>query len=118
LISVLVDESTLEINKRDSITGEIFFQFGDSYFPESHWNDFIVVILIWWNKSIRLLETASVGASVDFNFMDGPFYVRGLKKDNKIVSLSFIRRNRIDVEVISLLDTEIDSLKKSIVKAS
>lgn len=118
MISVVVNESTFEINKRNSITGEIFFELEDSYFPESNWNDFVVVILTWWNKSIRLLESSSVGTSVDFNFMDGPYYVRAVKKDDIFVSLSFIRRNKANLELITTLDVETDSLKKSIVKAS
>ncbi|WP_379147448.1 hypothetical protein [Paenibacillus sp. sgz500992] len=118
MISVLVDENTLEINKRGSITGEIFIRFEDSYFPEPRWNDFVVVILIWWNKSTNLLETSSVGTSVEFNFMDGPFYVRGVKRDNENVSLSFIRRTKVGEEILSSLDTDMDSLKKTIIKAS
>ncbi len=50
--------------------------------------------------------------------MDGPFYVRGVKKDNSHITLSFIRRNTASLEVIASLDTEIDSLKKSIARAS
>ncbi|MBW7453039.1 hypothetical protein ACFOLF_21285 [Paenibacillus sepulcri] len=118
MISIVVDESSLEINNRKSITGEIYLQFGDSFFPESNWNDFIVVVLTWWNKSIRILENSSVGVSQDFNFMDGPFYVRGVKKDSKQISLSFNRRNKAGLEVIASLDTEIDSLKKTIAEAS
>lgn len=72
---------------------------------------FVVVILTWWNKSIRLLETSSVGTSVDFNFMDGPYYVRAVKKDDILVSLSFIRRNKANLELITTLDVETDSLK-------
>ncbi|MNO88464.1 hypothetical protein D3C76_799140 [compost metagenome] len=118
MVSVIIEESTLEISNRKSITGEVYFQFGDTFFPDCNWNDFIVVILTWWNKSIKLLETSSVGASQDFIFMDGPFYVHGVKKDSSHITLSFIRRNKADLEVIASLDTEIDSLKKSIAKAS
>lgn len=118
MVSVVVDETTLEISNRKSITGEIYLQFGDSFFPELKWNDFVVAILAWWNKSIRLLEASSVGASQDFYFMDGPFYVRGVKKDSAEISLNFIRRNKSSVEIIASMDTELDSLKKSIVKAS
>ncbi|WP_156830085.1 hypothetical protein [Paenibacillus sp. HW567] len=115
---MVIEESTLEISNRKSITGEVYFQFGDAFFPDCNWNDFIVVILTWWNKSIKLLETSSAGTSQDFNFLDGPFYVHGVKKDNLHITLSFIRRNKANLEVIASLDTEIDSLKKSIVKAS
>ncbi|MBB6674797.1 hypothetical protein [Cohnella nanjingensis] len=118
MASIVIDESTLEISNRKSITGEVYFQFGDSSFPDSNWNDFVVVILTWWNKSIKLLETSSVGTAQDFNFMDGPFYVHGVKKDSAQISLHFTRRNKDGLEVIASLDTEIESLKKTIAKAS
>lgn len=118
MVSVVIEESTLEISNRKSITGEIYFQIGDTFFPDCNWNDFIVVILTWWNKSIKSLETSSVGTSQDFNFMDGPFYVHGVKKDSTHIILNFITRNKAGLEVIALLDTEIDSLKNSIAKAS
>lgn len=118
MISLMVDESTLEINKRNSITGSVFFQIENSYFPEFKWNDFIVVILTWWKSSIKLLETSSVGTTIDFNFMDGPFYIHGVKKNNTAVSLSFTRRHKVAKEVILTVDTEISSFKKSIDEAS
>ncbi|TQR39153.1 hypothetical protein [Brevibacillus brevis] len=118
MVSVVIDESTLEVSSRKTITGEVYFQFGDSVFPDSNWNDFVVVILTWWNKSIKILETSSVGTSQDFNFMDGPFYVRGVKENSAEISLHFTRRNKEGLEVIASVGTEIDSLKKSIVNAS
>lgn len=118
MVSVVIEEYTLELSKQKSITGGIYFQIGDTFFPDCHWNDFIVVILTWWNKSIKLLETLSVGTSQTFDFMDGPFYVQGVKKDSSHITLHFIKRNQVGLKVIASLDTEIISLKKSITKAS
>jgi len=118
LISVVIEEYTLELSKQKSITGEIYFQIGDTFFPECHWNDLIVVILTWWNKSIKLLETSSVGTSQTFDFMDGPFYVHAVKKDSSYITLNCIRRNKVGLEVIASIDTKMMSLKKSIIEAS
>ncbi|ODP30223.1 hypothetical protein PTI45_00293 [Paenibacillus nuruki] len=118
MVGVVIEEYTLELSSHKSITGGVYFQIGDTFFPDCHWNDFIIVILTWWNKSIKLLETSSVGTSQNFDFMDGPFYVHGVKKDSSHITLNFIRRKQIGLEVIASLDTEIISLKKSITKAS
>ncbi|MGE6230650.1 hypothetical protein [Paenibacillus chitinolyticus] len=112
------DESTLEKSQYGSITGEIYFQFGDFCFPELRWNDFIVVILCWWNKSVGTLEVSSVGTTVEFHFMDGPFYVRAVKSSEEKVILNFLRRKIEGFEILASRDTEIDSLKTAIGKVS
>lgn len=89
MINIVINELSIEMSNRNSITGEIYFQMGDSFFPELNWNDFIVVILTWWNESIQLLEASDIRSSQDFNFMDGPFYVQAVKKDSLHISLNF-----------------------------
>ncbi|WP_127530923.1 hypothetical protein [Paenibacillus kobensis] len=118
MIGVQVNESSLEKSSRNAITGEIYFQFHEVCFPEPNWNDFVVILLTWWNKSIRLLETASIGNKVNLYFMEGPYYVQGEKRDSENVSLSFIRRNKNNLCIMYSIETEISSLKKSIVSAS
>ncbi|MFS0840581.1 hypothetical protein [Paenibacillus sp. 1P03SA] len=112
------DESTLEKSRYGSITGEIYFQFENFYFPEHGWNDFIVVILCWWNKSVGTLEVSSVGTTVEFLFMDGPFYVRGVKSGDKKVTLNFLRRKIEGFEILASKEIEIDRLKTAIGKVS
>jgi len=118
MLNILVNELSLEQNKRGTITGEVYFQVGNTYFPESHWSDLIVVILTWWNKSINLIITSSVGVSAEFNFMDGPYFVKGIKKDEEVVTLSFYKRNLTNDELLYTVNTEILELKSRIVEAS
>lgn len=114
MVSVVIEEYTLELSSHKSITGGVYFQIGDTFFPDCHWNDFIIVILTWWNKSIKLLETSSVGTSQNFDFMDGPFYMHGVKKDSSHITLDFIKRKQVGLEVIASLDTEIIFLKNQL----
>jgi hypothetical protein len=118
LLDIVFNESTVEISKRGVITGEIYFQFEDLFFPEIHWNDFIVVILTWWNQSLDRLNTLKVGTSVEFSFMDGPFYVCVIKKSEETVALSFLRRTLDNENVYAIVETNIFELKRSIVKTS
>lgn len=118
MINIVINETSIEMSNRNSITGEMYFQVGDYVFPELNWNDFIVVILSWWNKSIHLLEASAIGSSQDFDFMDGPFYVHAVKKDSLHLSLSFTQTKRAGTEVIASMDTDIAHMKTLIADVS
>ncbi|MCT2194291.1 MULTISPECIES: hypothetical protein [unclassified Paenibacillus] len=60
MLSVIVNESTIEMSNSGIITGQIYFQIEDIYFPELYWDDFVV----------KTLEKADAGAIAEFNFMD------------------------------------------------
>ncbi|GIQ71542.1 hypothetical protein DUZ99_15590 [Xylanibacillus composti] len=118
MLNVVVNDASLEKNKRGSITGEIHWEIENACFPDNQWNDFIVVVLAWWNKAAALLRSSSVGTSAEFNFMDGPYYIRGTKKDEANVTLSFIRRTLDGEENLLVHDTDMLELKRSIEEAS
>jgi hypothetical protein len=118
LLDVIFNETSTKLSKSGAITGEIYFQLKGSHFPEENWNDFVVVILIWWNKSANLLISSPVGTSADFRFMDGPFNIHGKKKDNENVTLNFIRRNLNGENVLNTIDVDVFELKRSILEVS
>ena len=118
MLNICIAESSMELSKSGNITGEICFQIDDFFFPESNWNDFVVVILTWWNKSINTLIASSVGTVVEFNFMDGPFYIQGAKKNEEEVTLHFIKRSVVGENIFYSIDTDISELKRSINQAS
>jgi len=119
LIQIIFNEDTVEISENGSITGEVFFQLDDRFFPFENWNDFIVVILTWWNKSANILANASAGTTANFSFMDGPYIVRGKKSDNgNEVQLSFLERTSNGEAIIEMTDVEIQVLRNSIRKIS
>ncbi|URN93501.1 MAG: hypothetical protein NAG76_16920 [Candidatus Pristimantibacillus lignocellulolyticus] len=119
MFHIIFNEDTVEISENGSITGELYFQLEDRFFPFENWNDFIVVILSWWNKSANLLANASVGTTVNFVYMDGPYVVRGKKSDDgNLIQLSFLERTSNGEVLIEITDVEIQTLRNSIRKIS
>lgn len=118
VLNIVVDDFSVEISKRGMITGGIYIQMDDLYFPEMHWNDFIVVILQWWNKSADMLIEGPIGTTVEFNFIAGSYYIRGTKEDELNVELAFIRRYADKELLINSYSTNVFKFKRSIVQAS
>jgi hypothetical protein len=71
-LTVLVDPETLD-TRTSPATGKIHVRFGDVAFPDTDWDDFVVVVLGWWLEEIRNLIWGGSGAQMWF--MDGPFIV-------------------------------------------
>lgn len=71
-LTVFVDLATLD-TKSSPATGKLHIRFGDVDFPDSDWDDFVVVVLAWWLDAVRKLIEEGVG--VLLMFMDGPFTV-------------------------------------------
>lgn len=119
LIKIIFNDGTLEINKKGTITGEIYFQIGDTFFPGENWNDFIVIILTCWNESADLLASSSSKVAADFRFMDGPFTVQGKKsEDSESVSLNFVKRTLKGEEVLHSIDIDSHVLRSFILSVS
>jgi hypothetical protein len=71
-LTVFVDLTTLA-TKTSLVTGKVHVRFGDVDFPDTDWDDFVVVVLTWWLVEVRKLIEEGVG--VVMRFMDGPFAV-------------------------------------------
>ena len=48
---IIGENSNLNQGSSGLITGEIYFEENNNYFPEKGWNDFTVIILGWWISS-------------------------------------------------------------------
>lgn len=90
-IKVNVAMESLELTSRKAVTGEIYFESNGTYFPELHWNDFIIVVLNWWLRVIQKIYISNVGITDEFLFMDGPFLVRGCKVSQETIHMDFIK---------------------------
>lgn len=91
-INIIINLDSIEMSKSGAITGEIFFEISNGFFPEENWSDFIVVILGWWiNNLIDYYERND--ESFELCFMDGPLSVEAKKKTEEIIELSFLRIN-------------------------
>jgi len=88
-LDIYVDDGSIDFLESGSVTGIISFQSGDFFFPEKEWNDFIVVILVWWINSINKLIKQGSG-NVDLRFMDGPYLINADFEDTGSVHLKFI----------------------------
>lgn len=62
-----IKTDTFNVTNTGTITGVIFIEIDNKYFPEENWNDFPVIILNWW------LEKAITNIEGEYRFMDGPF---------------------------------------------
>lgn len=118
LVRIILNEATLEISKRGAITGEIYFQIMDTYFPGENWNDFVVIILTWWNKSVEILATSSIGTTANLSFMDGPFNIRGKRESDDRVKLTLVRRTSSTEEILDFIDVDYHVLRRSIREVS
>jgi len=113
-VKVNVALESLELTSSKAITGEIYFENTNGYFPELHWNDFVVVILIWWIEAIERIEKATVGESDEFLFMDGPYLVRGYKIDQKIMRMDFVKSQLQGELIVSSINCNFSSLGESV----
>ncbi|MEK4669984.1 hypothetical protein [Niallia sp. FSL R7-0271] len=89
-ISLNIDLDSLEINRSKNITGTIYFSIDyHRYFPDEGWDDFLVIILSWWIKSIRGVDISKIGTTYKLDFMDGPPEVLVKKIDDEYVEMNF-----------------------------
>jgi len=54
-----------------SVSGTLFIEIGDVYFPAHGWGDFVVPVLDWWMEEAMKLTLPGVEARNIF--MDGPY---------------------------------------------
>lgn len=113
-VKVHVVLESLALTSRKAITGEVYFENNDEYFPEIHWNDFVVVILNWWIEAIERIEKATVGESDEFLFMDGPYLVRGYKIDQKIMRMDFVKSQLQGELIVSSINCNFSSFGESV----
>lgn len=113
-VKVNVALESLELTSSKAITGEIYFESTNGYFPELHWNDFVVAILIWWIESIGRIKKATVGESDEFLFMDGPYLVRGRKIDQNRMHMDFIKSQLKGEKILSSMNCDVSSFGESV----
>lgn len=116
-LEINIGLDTLYINGSNNIIGEINFQFNNKYFPGEGWDDFVVIILMWWNKAMLDLNS-SEQSEIDFDFMDGPFLIRANKIAEDTVKLSFIKRKVESEQILFIYQTSIKEFKNKLVKST
>ena len=96
-ISLHVDIDSLEINRSKNITGTLYFIIDyHQYFPDKGWDDFLVIILSWWIKSIRGVDISRIGTTYKLDFMDGTPEVLVKKISEEEVEMNFRFKDDVD----------------------
>ncbi len=142
VLKIKVNATVSKREKGDGylLDGLIYFSFGNYYFPEKNWYDFVTRLLnMWGNELVNALEKNYTKATLFF--MDGPFSVnlnktqkpdiwqmecaeRGLEKTvilhkNYISMIDLLKEIKLSSEqikkrLIKQTHSEIDSLKVTI----
>lgn len=80
-VTINVNFSSFLFSEKGTITGEISLSKDNIFFPEKHWNDFIVEIFGWWLSDLRsMIENGE--KEQDFAFKDGDFCFLLSEKNN------------------------------------
>jgi hypothetical protein len=69
-----------------STTGVIYFDFGIYQFPETGWNDYVIVVLCWWMSALSGF-IANNNKSEELQFMDGPLLILITKQENEMCKI-------------------------------
>jgi hypothetical protein len=73
-VCLVVQLTSISVRPNGSATGDIWIDASSIQFPARHWNDFVVVVLMWWVAALgRLLIGDSTREVV--RFMEGPYQV-------------------------------------------
>lgn len=109
---IVLNSNSVKQSNNGTITGIIYYDFGDYQFPEIGWNDFVAVILGWWLESVLRLAKG-LTKNEDLKFMDGPLQLRLTSKDNTFCTVECIDSKRSSVVEYSD-EVSIDELLSSI----
>src|SRR5256885_4625928 len=116
MFALEIDPATIEIAASGSITGAIWLQSHDIAFPETDWNDFVVVILGWWtNEAAALIAGAKTRG--ELMFMDGPLSV-AISAEGERWKLECNRRQRSGRTLEHRATVEVSDVAAALVRAA
>jgi hypothetical protein len=97
-VRIVFDPATLEqgTSPSRSITGVVYFDFGETCFPAERWNDFAVVITSWWLEAVHKVEKG-IDREVLMRFMDGPYHLAATRMSGDEIRRRCIESRRSDV---------------------
>ena len=74
MLSIVIEIDSVRFDLDGRATGIVFWDAGGVRFPESNWNDSLLVVFEWWlDATLRLLRNET--NAEELRFMDGPFWV-------------------------------------------
>ncbi|WP_298938865.1 hypothetical protein [uncultured Dysgonomonas sp.] len=122
-MEINIDNSSLDISSRKTITGIISIKIEEGkFFPEKKWNDSIVVVLISWIKNVISILNKEREES-RFVFFEGPFsflikkieanYVIEFFQGSKVISIHDIDFNRLVQNLVEVSKDVSNQLKQN-----
>jgi 3-oxoacyl-ACP reductase-like protein len=113
-VDVVTDQATVSKSARGAITGVVALRLGDVWFPESGWNDFVVVVLGWWARQAAALRA---GHPARLDFMDGPYSVVA-RPENGLSSVACLRGTGEGAAILETGEVPTADLVAAIMRAS
>jgi hypothetical protein len=113
---LIVNPETLGRTASGGVTGVLYLRTDRRCFPGEDWNDFVVVVLSWWN--LALLQCIRAEAtSFEIRFMEGPFLVELQRTGEQTCRLA-LTRDGATLEVYEEIEMDTLALAQSAVRAS
>jgi hypothetical protein len=107
-LQIVVMPETFQLESKHVI-GVIYFALDTEYaFPDTKWDDFVVVILGWWMEAGLMLLTEQE-RSVTLYFMDGSFHVSLEAETKEVWKLECVERftGRTEIQHSTTIDSNI-----------
>ncbi|MBO0950617.1 hypothetical protein [Fibrella forsythiae] len=102
MMEIILEPNSLRLSSSGNIHGVLYFETSDKIFPDTDWNDFVVVLLGWWVESAINLKQG-LSKQERLRFMDGPYSILVKYIDKNQLSLDFIEKDHtIDSSFIQL----------------
>ena len=111
-VEVVLEPASLKKEDGDTLTGIIYFDFGDIRFPGGGWNDFPGNLIWWWINELLRVDGAK-NANGLFRFMDGPQEIQFKFKTPAVCELQCLNGGK-DIK----RDVSVATLKRTLVEAA
>jgi hypothetical protein len=90
----VTDDQFFTRSKSGAIWGRVYFEIGDSFFPDNGWTDLIAAFTTAWLEALTRIATGSV-ASNRIWFMDGPFAVDVSASGHGVLKVTFLHKEAV-----------------------
>ena len=113
-VRLRLDQSTFASDVRGQVTGVLYFSITAESFPNEKWDDFVTILLWWWQDALLRLLTG-VQRSADLLFMDGPYRLHVSRlRGNELSVVRFARDRQFGDAILG----DIRVLKSDLVAAA
>ena len=90
----VTDDQFFTRSRSGAVWGRIYFEIGDSFFPDNGWTDLIVAFTTTWLEALTRIAVGSV-ASDRIWFMDGPFAIDVSASGRGLLKVTFLHKEAV-----------------------